>query len=195
LTTFQYVSGHVSPVLSGKLLFYNDCKSAPQHISTCPIWAPVFTIAFRYFNSIQSECFEALFRNDHSVIIAAPTGGGKTVALELAILHLLSRYIDPVSGQFHHRPGQLGVLDSNDFESFNACSSIGLNRRVLSSSGLLKVIYLAPAKALVSEKVQEWKARFGSHLGVKIKELTGKLCMPLCVSGLPPSPLCEASQQ
>lgn len=40
-------------------------------------------------------------------------------------------------------------------------------------AGLFKVIYLAPAKALVSEKVREWTARFGTTLNLKVREITG----------------------
>ena len=77
------------------------------------------------------------------MVIAAPTGGGKTVALELAILRLLCRNLDG-GGNFVHRPGAV------------------------------KAIYLAPAKALVQEKVREWTARFGA-LGLTIREVTGKI--------------------
>lgn len=45
-----------------------------------------------------------LFESSVNVVIAAPTGSGKTVLLELAILQLLSRSIDS-SGAFVHRPG------------------------------------------------------------------------------------------
>jgi ATP-dependent DNA helicase HFM1/MER3 len=78
-----------------------------------------------------------------NVVLSAPTGGGKTVCMELAILRLLSRHVDASTGHFRHRPG------------------------------LLKVVYLAPAKALVQEKVQEWTARFGGALGLAVKEVTG----------------------
>lgn len=95
----------------------------------------------RYFNSIQSECFTELFSTDINMIITAPTGGGKTVAMELAMLRLLSRNIH--HGQFRLNPGAV------------------------------KAIYLAPAKALVQEKVREWKERFGNTLGLTVKEVSG----------------------
>jgi len=50
----------------------------------------------------------------------------------------------------------------------------------LGPAGTLKAVYLAPAKALVQEKVREWQGRFGT-LGLTIKEVTGTLLLP-CMS-------------
>ncbi|PRW56253.1 putative ATP-dependent DNA helicase HFM1 isoform A [Chlorella sorokiniana] len=86
---------------------------------------------FRYFNAIQNECWPTIYEAGHNVVIAAPTGGGKTVLLELAILRLLSSHIAPGSGQWAHQPGHL------------------------------KSVYLAPSRALVQEKVRDWTQRFG----------------------------------
>ncbi|RLM80527.1 hypothetical protein C2845_PM12G11660 [Panicum miliaceum] len=54
---------------------------------------PVF--GFRYFNSLQSECFHVCFFSDVNMVISAPTGSGKTVLFELCILRLLSRFLSP----------------------------------------------------------------------------------------------------
>ncbi|KAK9925336.1 hypothetical protein M0R45_033663 [Rubus argutus] len=61
---------------------------------------------FRYFNSLQSECFPACFHSDVNMVVSAPTGSGKTVIFELCILRLLSRFISedgrffPTNGTF-----------------------------------------------------------------------------------------------
>lgn len=47
------------------------------------------TFSFRNFNAVQSKCFDALFHSDNNVVVSAPTGGGKTVLLELAICRLV----------------------------------------------------------------------------------------------------------
>lgn len=65
----------------------------------------IICMACRYFNSIQSECFSELFHNSFSMVVSAPTGSGKTVLLELAILRLFSQNITE-SGEFRHRPGE-----------------------------------------------------------------------------------------
>ncbi|XP_008458786.1 DExH-box ATP-dependent RNA helicase DExH17 isoform X4 [Cucumis melo] len=63
------------------------------------------TFSFRYFNSLQSECFPVCFNSDINMVISAPTGSGKTVLFELCILRLLSNFI--VEGKFIHVKGTL----------------------------------------------------------------------------------------
>ncbi|KAL4198693.1 hypothetical protein AMTRI_Chr03g47310 [Amborella trichopoda] len=53
------------------------------------------TFNFRYFNSLQSDCFSGCFLSDINMVISAPTGSGKTVLFELCILRLLSRFLTP----------------------------------------------------------------------------------------------------
>lgn len=48
--------------------------------------------ARRYFNSVQSAAFPAVFLSEVSVVVSAPTGSGKTGVMELAILRLMQRY-------------------------------------------------------------------------------------------------------
>lgn len=64
------------------------------------------TFTFRYFNSLQSECFSACFHSDINMVISAPTGSGKTVLFELCILRLLSKFISQ-EGRFNHTKGTL----------------------------------------------------------------------------------------
>ncbi|BGP14081.1 ATP-dependent DNA helicase MER3 [Rhodosporidiobolus nylandii] len=45
---------------------------------------------FGVFNAVQSACFDTVYHSDKNVVIAAPTGAGKTVLFELAILRLFS---------------------------------------------------------------------------------------------------------
>ncbi|EFJ14665.1 hypothetical protein SELMODRAFT_119598 [Selaginella moellendorffii] len=79
-----------------------DCLKAVTLLPAT--FRPIFT--FRYFNSVQSECFSQAFLSDDNMVVSAPTGSGKTVLFELCILHLLSRSIGP-DGQFQHTPGTL----------------------------------------------------------------------------------------
>ncbi|GMH24878.1 hypothetical protein Nepgr_026721 [Nepenthes gracilis] len=66
------------------------------------------TFNFRYFNSLQSECFPACFLSDVNMVISAPTGSGKTVLFELCILRLLSRFLS--DGRFVHAKGTLKTI-------------------------------------------------------------------------------------
>eukprot|EP00605_Chrysophyceae_sp_TOSAG23-4_P002130 GSChrysophyteH1.ASY1.ANO1.2357.1 assembled CDS len=45
--------------------------------------------SFTHFNPVQSQTFHTLYHSDKNVLIGAPTGSGKTITAELAILHLL----------------------------------------------------------------------------------------------------------
>ncbi|KAK8630657.1 hypothetical protein V6N13_079439 [Hibiscus sabdariffa] len=60
---------------------------------------------FRYFNSLQSECFPVCFLSDVNAVISAPTASGKTVLFELCILRLLSG-----DGRFVHIKGTLKTI-------------------------------------------------------------------------------------
>ncbi|XP_064459339.1 probable ATP-dependent DNA helicase HFM1 [Ornithodoros turicata] len=46
---------------------------------------------FPYFNRVQSEVFDDVMNSDSSLVVAAPTGSGKTVIFELALIRLLMR--------------------------------------------------------------------------------------------------------
>ncbi|KAL4881935.1 Sec63 Brl domain-containing protein [Aspergillus karnatakaensis] len=43
---------------------------------------------FPVFNAVQSKCFPTIYKGDDNMVLAAPTGSGKTVIMELAICRL-----------------------------------------------------------------------------------------------------------
>ena len=49
---------------------------------------------FRYplFNAIQSKCFPTAYNSDDNLVVSAPTGGGKTAILEMAICRLVNGF-------------------------------------------------------------------------------------------------------
>ncbi|CAN8276345.1 unnamed protein product [Cochlearia groenlandica] len=65
--------------------------------------------SFRYFNSLQSECYPLCFQSDINMVVSAPTGSGKTVLFELCILRLLSKSISR-DGRFLHAKGALKTV-------------------------------------------------------------------------------------
>ena len=106
----------------------------------------VFQGRFRYFNALQSACFEPAYEGRGSLVVAAPTGSGKTALMELAIL-----------GQ--HREGL----------------APGGERLARAPGGRRKAIYIAPMKALVQEKAAEWARSLGSGgLGLRLETLTSE---------------------
>lgn len=46
------------------------------------------------FNVIQSKVLDDVLYSDRPLVVAAPTGSGKTVIFELAIIHLLVKLND-----------------------------------------------------------------------------------------------------
>lgn len=78
---------------------------------------------FDFFNPIQTQCFNTAYKRDDSFLVAAPTGSGKTVLAELAIMRMLTTqkggrcvYIAPMQAiaqerynDWQARFGKLGV--------------------------------------------------------------------------------------
>ncbi|KAJ3571066.1 hypothetical protein NP233_g4001 [Leucocoprinus birnbaumii] len=87
---------------------------------------------FPTFNAMQSHCFDHITSSTQDLVVSAPTGSGKTVLFELAIITLLTQ----------------------------------------AKSAQSKVVYMAPTKALCSERSRDWVSKFGP-LGFKTCELTG----------------------
>ncbi|KAG8652394.1 hypothetical protein MANES_06G085400v8 [Manihot esculenta] len=86
---------------------------------------------FSHFNPIQTQIFHVLYHTDNNVLLGAPTGSGKTISAELAMLRLFDTQPD------------------------------------------MKVIYIAPLKAIVRERMNDWRKRLVSQLGKEMVEMTG----------------------
>ncbi|KIP12313.1 hypothetical protein PHLGIDRAFT_330001 [Phlebiopsis gigantea 11061_1 CR5-6] len=89
---------------------------------------------FGVFNAVQSTCYDMVMHSDNNMVVSAPTGSGKTVLFELAIIRMLIE------------SGKTGRQS--------------------------KCVYVAPTKALCSEKHRDWTTKFQS-LGINCCELTG----------------------
>ncbi|KAF8205795.1 hypothetical protein K438DRAFT_2014648 [Mycena galopus ATCC 62051] len=89
---------------------------------------------FGVFNAVQSSCFDTVSKSGENMVISAPTGSGKTVLFELAIIRMLTQ--------------------------------------AKASGESVKCVYMAPTKALCSERQRDWSSKF-DPLGIKCCELTG----------------------
>eukprot|EP00353_Schmidingerella_taraikaensis_P013597 CAMPEP_0185593396 /NCGR_PEP_ID=MMETSP0434-20130131/71331_1 /TAXON_ID=626734 ORGANISM="Favella taraikaensis, Strain Fe Narragansett Bay" /NCGR_SAMPLE_ID=MMETSP0434 /ASSEMBLY_ACC=CAM_ASM_000379 /LENGTH=75 /DNA_ID=CAMNT_0028219947 /DNA_START=38 /DNA_END=262 /DNA_ORIENTATION=+ len=53
-----------------------------------PTFESLYANKFKYFNPIQTQVFHTLYHTDSNVLIGAPTGSGKTIMSELAMLRV-----------------------------------------------------------------------------------------------------------
>ena len=106
-----------------------DLNPLPVTALHNPIFEQMFK--FSHFNPIQTQVFHTLYHTDKNVLLGAPTGSGKTIAAELAML------------------------------------------RVFSTNPNSTVVYIAPLKALVWERMSDWGKKLGGLLGKVVVELTG----------------------
>jgi len=103
----------------------------PRSALRNPSFEKMYERKFTHFNPIQTQIFHVMYHTDENVLLGAPTGSGKTISSELAMLRVFSQY--PRS----------------------------------------KVVYIAPLKALVSERSKEWQAMIGAALRKRVVEFTG----------------------
>ncbi|THG01808.1 hypothetical protein TEA_006154 [Camellia sinensis var. sinensis] len=156
---------------------------------------------FSHFNPIQTQTFHVLYHTGENVLLGAPTGSGKTISAELAMLHLFNTQPDMkslivgspvwfVTALWLISLVRLASLDLVISSSGSSSSSwfvfagrwvIRLNPSLVRDhqSELLSllVIYIAPLKAIVRERMNDWRKRLVSQLGKKMVltfvEMTG----------------------
>ncbi|ODQ64002.1 P-loop containing nucleoside triphosphate hydrolase protein, partial [Nadsonia fulvescens var. elongata DSM 6958] len=93
---------------------------------------------------MQSLCFNEFFGTTANCVVSSPTGSGKTVLFELAILKLFQ-----ITGCFEKLFNAFTISDSS-----------------------FKVVYIAPTKSLCVERAADWSRKF-QILGLSCKALTG----------------------
>lgn len=90
------------------------------------------------FTKVQERVIPALLSSDDNVVVAAPTGSGKTLLLEVAMLKL-----------FHPR------MTSAASPSCSGVDPVAASRR-----DTPKAVYVCPIKALAHEKYELWRGMF-----------------------------------
>ena len=76
-------------------------------ISDLPSWAQPCFSSCQALNDIQSTVYEQAFNSNENMLVAAPTGAGKTNVALLTILHEIKQHII-------EKPGLPSLIDSND---------------------------------------------------------------------------------
>jgi activating signal cointegrator complex subunit 3 len=105
------------------------------NIQPLPIAAlgnPEFESLYRmsHFNAIQTQIFHCMYHTNNNALIGAPTGSGKTICGELAMMRTFKNYPST------------------------------------------KIVYIAPLKAIVRERMLDWDVRL-TKIGKYAVELTG----------------------
>jgi len=67
-----------------------DLQPLPVTALRNPTYEELYSDKFPFFNPIQTQVFNALYNTDDDVFVGAPTGSGKTICAEFAILRMFS---------------------------------------------------------------------------------------------------------
>lgn len=108
------------------------------------------------FNAVQQECLPALLHSTQNVVVSAPTGSGKTVLFELAMVRELLLLMGPDD---HHQ--------SNGNSNSNGHAGSGHHGTNAPPS---LMVYICPTKSLCTERTTQWQQKLGHS---KVLELTG----------------------
>jgi pre-mRNA-splicing helicase BRR2 len=68
-----------------------DLQSLPLSALHNKEFEGIYSSTIQTFNKIQTQVFQALYTSDENVFIGAPTGSGKTICAEFALLRLWSK--------------------------------------------------------------------------------------------------------
>ncbi|OAX40546.1 Sec63-domain-containing protein [Rhizopogon vinicolor AM-OR11-026] len=72
-----------------------DLQSLPLSALHNKEFESIYSSSIQTFNKIQTQVFQALYTSDENVFIGAPTGSGKTICAEFALLRLWSKREQP----------------------------------------------------------------------------------------------------
>lgn len=114
----------------------------PQPLSSLgnPALESLYAPQIRSLNAIQTQTFHHLYHQDGDALICAPTGSGKTLCAELAMLRV-----------------------------WNKCQHQGDEEASASASAPPLIVYVAPLKALAQEKAANWKQRFEGNRALRVR--------------------------
>jgi replicative superfamily II helicase len=138
---------------------------------------------------VPPQAFHTLFHTDESVLLGAPTGSGKTISSELTMMRLWEAHPGDkvrtrgccccccylwllMSRCNHHATLSLAVVIEEHGAS-HALALLILPSRCRACIVTRQVIYIAPLKALVRERMADWGKGLCRRLGKRIVELTG----------------------
>jgi len=168
---------------------------------------PEFTPLFPYssFNPVQSQCFHHAFHGDDNLVIAAPTGSGKTVVLEFALCRFFHDEMMEVArkrtreeaerrkqqhaeGKQEGKEAEEGTQEGVDEEEKRMDEEIDMTKEPAQEEASTnyqgkkwfqhkKAIYICPLKALCDERARDW-VKFELMYGLRLVQVTGDQEVP-----------------
>lgn len=118
-----------------------------------PQIAKFFTQKFESFNTMQSELANMLAHSDDHIVLAAPTGAGKTAIFEMAMARFFAMDMQSIAA-------------THDRQHLKSAPQVVSNRR--------KIVYISPSKALCEERFDDWTKRLAqTKLGIEVATVTG----------------------
>lgn len=107
-----------------------DLQPLPVSALRNSVFESLYSEKFPYFNPIQTQVFNTVYNSNDNVFIGAPTGSGKTICAEFAILRLFSQI--PEGRCVYVTPKEaLAEQIYNDWNKF----SLLLNKKVVLLTG------------------------------------------------------------
>ncbi|XP_019185003.1 PREDICTED: DExH-box ATP-dependent RNA helicase DExH12-like [Ipomoea nil] len=88
---------------------------------------------FKHFNPVQTQVFTVLYNSDDNVLVAAPTGSGKTICAEFAILRNHQKGSDSVMRAVYIAP--IEALAKERYSDWKKKFGQGLGMRVVELTG------------------------------------------------------------
>ncbi|WVZ00956.1 hypothetical protein V8G54_027025 [Vigna mungo] len=88
---------------------------------------------FKHFNPVQTQVFTVLYNSDDNVLVAAPTGSGKTICAEFAVLRNHQKGPDSVMRVVYVAP--IEALAKERYRDWERKFGIGLKLRVVELTG------------------------------------------------------------
>lgn len=109
-----------------------DLQALPVTALRNPAYEALYR-QFKNFNSVQTQVFTVLYNSDDNVLVAAPTGSGKTICAEFAILRNLQKAPESIMRAVYIAPVE--ALAKQVYEDWKKKFGDGLGMRVVELTG------------------------------------------------------------
>lgn len=160
----------------------------PLPVSALEKQSRLYANAFTHFNPIQTQTFSTLFHTDENCLVGAPSGSGKTVCAEFAILHMLMTKPD---GRCVYLAPLAAIAEERHADWTRRFGALGCTVEMLTGETAMDLKLLEKATILIATP-QQWdhlSRRWKQRKNVQTVALL--LCDELHLIGGEPGPVLE----